>query len=367
MLTEEDFKVIERQAVGLYSELEIEIIQEIAERIANVGYANTVVYNDVVILEQMGYMYEDIIEIVARYNEVNATKIQEIFEQAGLKTIRRDDKIYKLAGLTPKELSPELKRLIERRAMSTTANLKSLTGTAANTAQIQFMEAINKAYLETSTGIKSYSEAIRDAVKSIGSTGAEITYPSGTRRSIESATRMNIITSTNQMSSEIQLAYGKELGWNMYEVSAHSGARPEHAEWQGKVYTENELYTKCGYGTATGLCGVNCRHTFFPFYKGSVRTYKSKELNKMENEKVEYNGKKYSIYQANQIQRQYERSIRENKKQIAALQAIMTNQDIEGVQDDLETQKAILKDKNLKLNIFLEQTGFKKDNTRLVI
>lgn len=53
MLTSQDFEQIEKQASKLYGDLELEIIQEIAERIANVGYANTVVHNDVVILEEM--------------------------------------------------------------------------------------------------------------------------------------------------------------------------------------------------------------------------------------------------------------------------------------------------------------------------
>ena len=38
MLTENDFKLIEKQASKLYGDLELEIIQEIAERISNVGY-----------------------------------------------------------------------------------------------------------------------------------------------------------------------------------------------------------------------------------------------------------------------------------------------------------------------------------------
>ena len=43
MLTPEDFNKIEKQAITLYQSLELEIIQEIAERIANVGYINDVI------------------------------------------------------------------------------------------------------------------------------------------------------------------------------------------------------------------------------------------------------------------------------------------------------------------------------------
>jgi len=365
MLTENDFKMLERQAGQLYADLELEIIQEIAERIANVGYANTIAYNNAMILQEMGYLYEDIINKVAEYSEKNAEEIQKIFEDAGIKSIKKDDEIYKLAGLTPKKIGPELQAVMQRSAIDTQENLLRLTRTTASTGQTQFLEGINRAYLETSTGVKSYSQAITDVVKSISKVGAYVQYPSGAKRSIESATRMNILTSVGQMSGELQLARGRELGWNMYEVSAHGGARPEHAKWQGKVYTEKQLYDICEYGTMLGLCGINCRHTFYPFYKGSTKTYTNKELRKMRNAKVEYNGAKISEYEATQIQRRLERNIRESKKEIAGLKGL-NNSEVD-TKEEMRKAKIKLRNRNNRLNDFLEQTGFRKDNTRLVV
>lgn len=371
MLAEKDFKKIQKFADELYCDLELEIIEEISMRIANVGYANTVVYNDVLILEEMGILYDDIIETVAKYNEVNVNKIRTIFEEAGIKTIKNDNKIYELAGITPKSISKEMQNLIKRRIDLTTENLKGLTRTIANTSQVQFIESVNKVYLETSTGVKSYSQAISDIVKEIGNKGVDVQYPSGAKRSIESAIRMNILTGINQMSAELQLEYGKKLGWSLYEVSAHSGARPEHMEWQGKVYTEKELYEKCGYGTITGLCGVNCRHTFYPYYKGSSKTYTARNLNDLKNEKVLYNGKFINKYDASQIQRRIERNIRQNKKNIAAIQGLLTSNsddlEINMIKNELNTLENNLRKNNNILNNFTVQTGLKKDRSRLVI
>lgn len=164
----------------------------------------------------------------------------------------------------------------------------------------------------------------------------------------------------------------------MVEVSAHGGARPEHTEWQGKVYSlrgetkgYKTLEDACEYGSVTGLCGVNCRHTFFPYYKGSAKTYTNKELTSLKNETVEYNGKKINKYDASQIQRKLERNIRQNKKDIAGLQGILTSNnkdlDIEKVQTELKQLQVNLKANNGQLNRFLNETGFRKDNTRLVI
>lgn len=377
MLTESDFKLIEKQAVKLYGDLELEIIQEIAERIANVGYANTVVYNNTVILQEMGVLYQDIISMVAKYNEKTKGEILKIFEDAGIKTISRDDMIYKEAGLNPVPLkrSRSLMQLMSAEAERTHYNLSNLVQTTAGTSQMRFIEAMNKSYMEVSTGVKSYSQAIVDTVKDISKNGAYVQYPSGQRRSIEVATRMNIITSVNQTCGKMQELRAQDMNWDLMELSAHGGARPEHAEWQGKIVSRSGQagylsLDDIGYGTATGFQGVNCRHTWFPYYKSSTRTYTNNELRELNNKKVNYNGQEMSEYQATQVQRYMERKIRQNKKDIAGLQGLLTGNsdiDVEETQRQLREIRNNMRINNATLNDFLEQTGFRKDSTRLMI
>lgn len=371
MLKDNDFDKIEKQVTLLYSDLELSIIQEIARRIANVGYINTVAYNNVVILRQMGLAYNDIMALIAKANNTNIAEIENIFENAGLTALKRDNKIYKLAGIKDVAISKRTMENLVNNAKKTGSNIIKLTNTIANTSQIQFINGVNKAYLETSTGSKSYTQAITDAVKGVSKQGTIIQYPSGAKRSVESAVRTNILTSLNQTYTELELERGKELGWDLYEVSAHGGARPEHAQWQGKIYTEKELRDICGYETVTGLCGVNCRHTFSPYYKGSTRTYSSKDLRDYKNEKVTYNGQEISKYNASQMQRAMERNIRNNKKEIVGLQGILlsNNKDIDRkeIEDNLQKVKNKLKQNNSKLNDFVKQTDSKKDYSRLII
>lgn len=79
------------------------------------------------------------------------------------------------------------------------------------------------------------------------------------------------------------------MGCDLVEVTAHAGARPEHAEWQGKVYSRSgkskkypDLVEVTGYGTGPGLGGWNCRHSMFPFYENiSTRTYNNEELEEL--------------------------------------------------------------------------------------
>ncbi len=376
MLTPKDFENIVKQAEQLYSSLELEIIQEIAERIANVGYANTVVLNDILIAQEMGLMYQDIINMVAKYNETSVSQMEDIFSKAGAKTLRLDDKIYKEAGLNPLPLkqSKSMLQFLMATAMKTHNNLSNLVMTTASNSQTEFYNAMNKAYMEVSTGVKSYSQSIIDSVKEVSKKGATITYPSGYKTSIENAARMNILTSVNQTSGRLQLMRADEMGWDLMEISAHSGARPEHAEWQGKIVSRSGQrgylsLEDIGYGEVTGFQGVNCRHTWFPYFKGSTTTYTDRELRKLANESVIYNGKKISKYEATQVQRKMERQIRQNKKDIAGLEGILkSNTDnaelIEETKNKFNISSYNLKQKEIDLKDFLEQTNLKRDIIR---
>lgn len=378
MLTQGDFINIEKQATALYESLELEIIEEIATRISRVGYANTVVLNNIQIAQEMGALYTDIIALVAKYNNTSYEKVAEIFNQAGAQTLKFDDKIYTEAGLNPIPInqSSSMVQLLNSTIEKTSGNLQNLVMTTAITSQTSFYNAMNKAYMEVSTGVKSYTKSIVDTIKELSEEGAVITYPSGRNMSLESAVRMNIITGVNQTCGKLQELRADEVGWDLMELTAHSGARPEHVIWQGKIVSRSGQkgylsLDDIGYGTATGFKGINCRHDWSPYLKGSTRAYAQKELNKWKTEKVTYNGKEISMYEATQKQRYFERKIRQDKKDLKAQQAILTsnNKDIniEEVQSEIRNIKATQRQHNAQLNDFLNQTRLRKDNSRLVV
>lgn len=309
--------------------------------------------------------------MVAKYNGINKEEIIKLFEDVGLNSLELDDFIYRQAGLTPTTIGETYKRIAQRQAEKTAYNLASLTRSTIQTSQLYYIDAINKAYLEVSTGYKSYNECLNEILKDVPK-GTQVQYMSGAKRSIESAVRTNLITATNQMSGELQLERGQELGNNLYEVSAHIDSRPSHADWQGKVYTKDELVTKCGYGQIDGLCGINCRHTFYPYIEGGVKTYTQKELEEMKNASVTYKGNEINTYDATQIQRKLERNIRENKKQIASFKGALQSNNLEDkdrrdIETQLKDENKYLRQNNANLREFLEETGLKESGGRLAI
>lgn len=288
MIPPEEWERIGKKASKIYTSLELEIIEEIAERIENVGYANTVVMNDIIVAEQMGLLYDEIIMLVAKYNHTSENKIRAIFEDTAIKSIRYDDNIYKMQGLKPIPLkqSKTMWQFLEATARNTNYTLENLTKTTAKTSQILFYNKLQQAYLEVSTGVKSYEQSISDIVKELGGKNVKVEYPSGRKMNLSDAVRMNVLTSCNQMCGELQLMRAEEMGCDLMEITAHSGARPEHQEWQGKIVSlsgkKGYLSLKdIGYGEITGFKGVNCRHDWLPYYKGTTKTYTKKELEEL--------------------------------------------------------------------------------------
>ena len=165
----------------------------------------------------------------------------------------------------------------------------------------------------------------------------------------------------------LQLARMEEMDCEFVEVTAHEGARPTHAVWQGRVYHrggavvhDGERYedfeTATGYGTGPGLCGWNCRHNFYPFYPGvSVRNYTDDRLAELDARNIPYGGGLYTRYEITQMQRALERRVRKYKRRYLAETAA-------GV--DAGQSAAKLKAARQQLSAFLAETGERLDGAR---
>ena len=190
-------------------------------------------------LQQAGYLLEDIQNEIAKATKLQQTEIAEAMEDAGVRALDYDDEIYRSVGLSPTPLtqSPELIRLMQRNYDATLGEWTNFTRTMADEAQRLFINQLDMAYTLVSTGALSYTQAVKEVLNNIVSDGVVVTYPSGHTDTIETATLRAVRTGVSQMTAQIQLARAKEVGVNLCIVSSHLGARPSHAEWQGKVYS----------------------------------------------------------------------------------------------------------------------------------
>lgn len=162
-------------------------------------------------------------------------------------------------------LSPAAMQTLNAGYVKCSGDLSNLTLTTANTAQQAYIIACNNAYMQISSGAFDYNTAIRNAVRAAAEDGTEVLYPSGHRDKLDVAVRRSVLTGVGQTCRQLSLINAQDMGCDIMEITAHSNARPSHAEWQGQLVSlsgrKGYLSLKdIGYGTGDGFGGWNCRH-----------------------------------------------------------------------------------------------------------
>lgn len=349
-----------------WQEAQINIIRFIGWRIREHGYVTRTANYQMLRLQEMGALQEDILRELEKATRLSQSELVKMFNEAASKTVASDDKIYRAAGYEPVPLaqSPRLQAIIQAGMDKTGAQFWNLTGTTAQTATGQFERLLDECYMKMTSGGYTYQEAIKWGIKDLAGRGiASIVYPSGHRDYMDVAFRRAALTGLNQTALKLQEARLLEMGADLVETTAHHGARPSHAEWQGQVFSYSDASDKypsfidvTGYGTGPGLGGWYCRHGWFPFFEGlSTRAYTDARLDKFKDKTVTYDGEKYSVYDAKQMQRANEREIRAIKREIAGLDSI--GEDTSYERGELRAWQAHQRD-------FLEQTGLDRDYFR---
>ena len=372
MLTPDQLEALPRRFVQLWQQVEDDILQDIARRMKSLGELDpltpTAIWQAWRLAETRA-VRSNTVATLARYTGKSRAEIKRLLETAGAQTLAADDAVYTAAGLDPPPVnqSPALLNLLNAGYRQTCGTWQNLTATTANTVTGAFEDRLSRAWGLISTGALDYSTAIRRTVDDLADTMPYITYPSGHTDTLEVAARRAVLTGVNQTCAKLQLARMEEMDCEFVEVTAHEGARPTHAVWQGRVYhrggavvQDGERYedfeTATGYGTGPGLCGWNCRHNFYPFYPGiSVRNYTDERLAELDARNIPYGGGLYTRYEITQMQRALERKVRKYKRRYLAETAA-------GV--DAGQSAAKLKAARQQLSAFLAETGERLDGAR---
>lgn len=371
MLTENQLEMLGDKAAELMQEAEQDIIADIARRIKKTGRFTETAELRVMALRKAGWSTQkirvevmnilnadpeykkfvanntkqykrDVMSAIRQMEKEAAKAGDDIIAEAGDMSYNSDLYAWHQAGETLTKDSSIVK-IVEEMGATTGGTLKNLTRTmgfkgphdfvALHSAYIRYLD---KALMKMIMGGVSYDAAVEDSVREMARSGLRsVDYASGRTYQLDTAARMCIRTSAHQLSAKISYRNCDVMNTDLVEVSKHWGARPSHQVWQGKIYSrsgKNKKYPpfkECHYGEADGLCGVNCRHTFHPFFEGISEPTKWQK----EPEPKEYGGKMYSYYDATQKQRAMERQIRSTKREIEAMRSIGGNT------SELESQK----------------------------
>jgi hypothetical protein len=353
------------QLEKMFLELQNRIMRDVVRRIKKTGGITSTADYQLNRIQIIGNSTEFIESEIKRLSGLTDPELWEIYDTVIEKDYTRTKEIYEQvnAHFTPYEDNEQMQTWAKAILSQTKHEIQNITrsmgfaldcgGKKVFTPFSEYYQKyLDRACMDIVTGAFDYNTVLRRVVKEMTASGIRtVNYASGYGNRAPVAVRRAVMTGVHQLAAQINEQVAKDLGTDTYEVTWHAGHRPSHW-WGGNVYTKQELISICRLGDVDGLCGANCKHSYFAFVEGvSVRTYTPEQLREMEaNEQVarSYQGKIYNAYEAQQRQRTLETRMRKQRSDIDLLK--------KGKASQLDIQAAQAK----YLNTLREYQGFSK-------
>lgn len=374
MLSDIQLTALTQPIIEIYNQIEMALLEEVAKRFDVYDKIGGSLEWQLKKLDELGALTTESVKVIASMSKRGEKEIAQMLKDASLGNIDMDllDTAFTngFIFVDPKKLmqTDALRATIELSYKSLGKTYKLIQTKALESTRQAYMDIINRAYIETASGIYDYNTSIRGALRDMADQGiAGATYRRGSkyvRYSIEGTVRRDTLTAVNQLANKGAEKITKEIGAEYVEVSAHIGARvsadpiANHAGWQGKVYKLEgsdpkypNLKEKTGYpDDILGLGGVNCRHRMFPFFPG-ISVPNPHQIDEKANKKV---------YEATQKQRAMERNIRAIKKRLIVAKA-------SGDKELAKKYRTKLTQKQAEIDKFCKKNGLRRQTEREMV
>ena len=382
--TPELLDALPEELAELYRALEDTLLDEICSRLKLADQLNEVTVQDIRALRSHGIGLKDIKKAIRKTTGISEKKLKELLDDVVERNQRYYTDLIDLAHVTQPEtlVSVEDTWAIYEQTKQTMRNLTRSMGFLVDAGRTMlppakaYQWALDNAVMQAQSGAISYNQAIKSAMKQLADSGLKVVdYESGRRDQIDVAARRAVMTAVNQLNRKYSEQSMDFLQTDLVQVEAHAGARDidgpngweNHKKWQGKLYRWAEFAKKypnaskgeypdfertCGIGDVTGILGANCRHSWSAFVEGVMeRTYTDKQLEHIDDGLgCTFEGKTYTAYEATQMQRRVERTIRNLKREKAAYKAA-------GLTEDEQAVNIRLRRLNAKYKAFSEAAG----------
>lgn len=401
MLPPEYFYGKSDRMIELYEQLQMWILKDVTRRLLSAGEMTATADRLIWKLKQMGESQAAIEQKLQELTGLTRKELRSLLQDAVLTSWEDDRATLGKLGI---ELSNPLEnaaviRVMDAEYKKSIGELTNLTRTTMKQSQIDLINMLDEADLRVVAGVQSYSAAVCDILDRYAGKGIEVSYPTGAKRTLESAVRMVVVTSMNQTSAQITNQYIAEGNIEYVLVSAHPNARTgskgqpafsSHMDWQGLPYkivgsepgfpnleekTGYKIDPKTGQGTVThitALHGVNCRHGHRPWAKELKNPWRDSEGNlldgngnRLDDETVKKN------YQLSQKQRAMERSLRAWKRKLIEKQEQINNprddMDVGKLKQDYDRMAYQLTQKNKAYNDFCRQNDLQPQYDRIKV
>jgi hypothetical protein len=339
-----DISKLEQQANLLFNNVagwESSTLQRIGKRISKYGKMSLA---DVKAINNIAVVKSDMDAItkeLAKVTGYNISHIEQMYGELLEEQHLANKPLYDYRGkkFVPFVDNNELQAIARAYAKSTGQTMINLVKTKALCVFDQdgvikgvrkyYTDVLDRAVMQVTSGATDFHTAMRDSIIELGGGGVRVYYGGGVTRRLDTVVRQNLLWGAKQASIEYNDMIGEELGCDGIEIDYHSNPRPSHEFMQGKQFvlgkarTVNGVHFESADEALERLQDYGCLHYKTPIICGvSEPRYSPEELEKLKNnDKKTYsiNGEEVTGYEASQMMRRLESSIREQKsiKQLA--------------------------------------------------
>lgn len=344
MLTAEQISYLRDRSEKLLDPITDYLIKDICERVATAGQFTATASYEVWRLQNLGISQRQLKREIAKRLKISQAQAERLLTQSAEAGYNFDMSHFPTSHAIPLSANSSLQQILAATVALAKEDLTNITQTigfvgpdgVCRELTDAYNQACDFAFQKVSTGAQDYISAIREATRNLAEKGIRfIDYESGVHTSAEAAVRRNILGGMGLMQEKISQSNHDLLGCNGWEISAHSGSAPDHEPIQGKQYPDKE-FESLNNSLKRRIGTLNCGHSASPIILGvNEPQYTEAELEQFrrENEEgVTFDGKHYTLYDARQRKRKFERTIRKQQRRILVDESL-------GDQDKLQTDQ----------------------------
>lgn len=389
--TPELLDALPEELAELFRSLEATLLDEICTRLNLKDQLNEVTVQAIRALRSQGIELDEVKKAIRRTSNLSEQELDELISNVLERNQAYYAELIDFAGLTQPEALVDAAAIdaIRRQTQEEFHNLTQSMGFLVDNGRTMlrpakaYQWALDNAAMQIESGAVDYNQAVQNAVKQLASSGLKVvSYESGHVDQADVAARRAVMTGVNQLCDQYANQSAEYLNTRYFEVSAHSGARDKpgrspwasHKDWQGKVYYQSEhgepdprgefkdLVETTGCGYVDGLTGANCRHHKSAFIPGVMeRTYTDNQLKHIDDGLgCDFEGQHYTAYEATQMQRRLERTIRKQKRLRDGYKAA-------GLEEDSQAANIKLRRLKSKYSEFSEAAGLPEQPERMKV
>ena len=364
MLNEHQIELLPERIYQRLNRINTECLVSIGEVIKEIGELRPKDVHQLQQLYNYGADVDRITKELAAADKKNIAEIYEIFDIVAKENYNYSEPFYKAKNkpFIPYEENETLQRYVKSLAKQTVDEYVNLTqhtafavfdkdkksiaplfeankNKAATSLSETYTKLVDYAVSKAQIGVTDYNSAISDLLEACAKSGIKtVDYATGYTRRLDTTVRQNVLWGIKQCNQNTADFIGEDFGADGYEISYHSHPRPEHADMgggqfaKGKARTVKGVYYPSFEEEAESLLNdFGCLHFKFSILLGiSEPAYSKEQLEEFKaNDKktFEFEGKKYTGYEATQMQRKIESAIR-NQKDLANIAKAAGNDDL---------------------------------------